>query len=414
MKTPNAITEIRKDFPLLDKGLDIYEGRPVVYFDNAATTLKPKVQIESEIHYLSEGTSNIHRGIHLLSEAATSKFEATRDEVKSLINAPKREEVIFTKGTTDGLNLLANSLTTQLKAGDEIIITTMEHHSNIVPWQMACERHGLKLKVVELNEDSTLNLDHLKSLLSDKVKIYSSLWISNGLGTINPQKEIIQVIKNYNSNILCITDAAQAIGHHVCDVQDLGCDFMCFSAHKLFSSTGVGVLWGKEELLEQMPPYQGGGDMIKHVTFEKTTYNDLPHKFEAGTPNISGVIAFGETLKYLKKIDYTRFQEHEKNLTQYATDNMKKHLGDELIFYGPGLQHKTSIITFNMKGAHAQDVATLLNHSQVAIRTGQHCNGPLMDHLKVTATARASFSFYNTFEEVDHFIKALVELKEFF
>ena len=396
------IDEIRSQFPILKRTI---HDKPFVYFDNGATTLKPLSVSESTKNHYEMETSNIHRGLHFLSEAGTIKYEETRNNIKEFLNARYSSEIIFTSGTTDSLNLLARSLSEKyLKPGDEIIITQMEHHSNIVPWQLACERTGAKLKVIPINDKGELLWDNLDEIINEKTKLISFCHISNSLGTINPVKEIISKVRKQNSEILISIDGAQAVAHQKVDVQDLDCDFYSFSAHKLFGPTGVGVLYGKESVLDSMPPYRGGGDMIDVVTFEKTTYNDLPYKFEAGTPNIAGFIAFNESLKFVNQYKFQDIQAHEDEVLRYATEKMQEI--DKVRIIGTA-DNKCSILSFVVDGLHPHDLGTFLDQDGIAIRTGHHCTQPIMEFFKVPATARASFSIYNTKEEVDQFMTSL-------
>jgi cysteine desulfurase/selenocysteine lyase len=379
-----------------------------VYLDNGATTQKPKSVIEAESTYYSEYNSNIHRGVHHLSQLATQAFEEVREEVKNFINAASTDEIIFTKGTTDGINLIASCFGRKfLNPGDEVLISAMEHHSNIVPWQMICEERGAQLKVIPINEAGELKMDAFEKLVSSKTKIISIVYVSNALGTINPVSEIIK--KAHSLHIPVLLDAAQSISHFPTDVQELNCDYLVFSSHKLFGPTGVGVLYGKAHLLNELPPYQGGGDMIKEVTFEKTTYNVLPHKFEAGTPNIAGVIGLGEAIKYLKSIGFDWIEQQEKELLTYATQKLLSIEG--LKIYGTASQ-KVCVISFLIEGTHPFDVGTLIDQLGIAVRTGHHCTQPLMTFFDIPGTIRASFSFYNTLEEVDLLYNALLKAKK--
>lgn len=382
----------------------------ITYLDSAATTLKPKQVVDAiDRYYLSE-CANVHRGIHTLSEINTSKFEDTRDKIKEFINAPKREEVLFTKGTTDSINLVANSYAqTFLKEGDEILVSTMEHHSNIVPWQMACEKTGAVLKVIPINDQGEILMDEYKKMLGPKTKLVSVVYVSNALGTVNPVNEIISEAHKVGAKVLI--DAAQAMAHESVDVQKMDCDFLAFSGHKMFGPTGVGVLYGKEEILNSMPPYQGGGDMIDQVSFEKTTYNTLPHKFEAGTPNIAGVIGLGAAVDYIKELGIEEIKRYEHELLEYATARMSEVPG--LTVIGTA-KDKASVVSFVIKDLHPHDIATLANKYHVALRTGHHCAQPLMKRLGVPATARASMSIYNTKADVDKLVAALNKMVELF
>jgi cysteine desulfurase / selenocysteine lyase len=399
------IQKIRADFPILSQQV---RGKQLVYLDNAATTQKPQVVIDAINKYYSEQNSNIHRGVHFLSQQATTAYEDARKNIQQFINAPKSEQIIFTKGTTDGINLVAHSFGKAfVKQGDEIIISALEHHSNIVPWQMLCEDRGATLKVIPINQKGELLLEEFKKLLSPKTKLVAVNHISNTLGTINPIEEIISLSHSVGAKVLI--DGAQAVAHTKVDVQQLDCDFYVFSGHKLFGPTGIGVLYGKEELLNAMPPYQGGGDMIKTVTFEKTEYNDLPHKFEAGTPNIVGGIGLGAAIDYVNSIGLENIAQQENELLHYATEQLK--LIDGIRFIGEA-NKKTSVISFLVDGAHPFDVGTILDQLGIAVRTGHHCTQPLMDFYQIPGTVRASFSFYNTKEEVDILAEGLKKAKQ--
>jgi cysteine desulfurase/selenocysteine lyase len=385
-------------------------NKPLIYLDNAASTLKCKPVIDSiDNHYANEA-SNIHRGVHFLSEQGTRKFEETRQKVASFINSPEVETVIFTKGTTESLNLVAECFgRLTFQEGDEILISTMEHHSNIVPWQMIAERTGAKVKEIPVNDLGEIDIEAYKKLLNPKVKMVSTAHVSNSLGTINPIKEMIKLAHEVGAKFA--VDAAQSIAHLKVDVQDLDCDFLAFSAHKMFGPTGVGVLWGKKELFDQMPPYQGGGDMIDVVTIEKTTYNDLPHKFEAGTPHIAGVIALKEAIEYIESIGLEEIARMENELLEYATEKMNQIDGVKIIGTSA---YKSAVVSFVMDEAHPHDIGTLLDKQGIAIRTGHHCTQPLMARFEIPATARASFCFYNTKEEVDRLIDGIRKVQEFF
>ena len=393
------ITELRQQFPTLSRNI---HGKPLVYFDNGATSQKPQSVIDRISRFYENENSNIHRGVHTLSQEATTAYEEARVTIQRYLNAANEHEIIFTKGTTDSINLVAFSFGELLTAGDEIIISAMEHHSNIVPWQMLCERKGCILKVVPISKSGELILEEYHSLLSEKTKLVSMTHISNSLGTINDVKEIIKQAHGVGAKVLI--DGAQSIQHVKVDVQELGCDFFAFSGHKIFGPTGVGVLYGKSELLNEMPPYQGGGDMIKEVTFEKTTYNELPHKFEAGTPDIAGGIGLGAAFEFLNSLDMISVARHEKELLDYAKDRLSKI--DGIQFYGEAV-NRTSVISFLIEGTHPYDVGVLLDKMGIAVRTGHHCTQPVMQFFDIPGTIRASFAFYNTFEEVDKFIAAL-------
>ncbi|MEJ6616321.1 MAG: cysteine desulfurase [Crocinitomicaceae bacterium] len=404
MKQREAITQfdvasIREQFPALHQ--TVY-GKPLVYLDNGATSQKPQVVIDAIDRYYSKENSNIHRGVHFLSQHATTLYEDARTTIQKYINAPSSDEVLFTSGTTGGINLVAFSFGETLKEEDEIIISAMEHHSNIVPWQLLCERKKCVLKVIPINSKGELIMDEFDKLLSSKTKLVSVTHISNALGTINPIREIISKAHSIGSKVLI--DGAQSIQHTKIDVQELDCDFFIFSGHKVFGPTGVGILFGKRELLDQMPPYQGGGDMIAKVTFEKTTYNELPHKFEAGTPNISGGIALGTAFDFLNQLDLDAVEAYETDLLNYAQSELLKLEGLRIIGTAA---HKTSVVSFVIDGLHPFDVGTLLDKQGIAIRTGHHCTQPVMDFFEIPGTIRASFAFYNTKEEVDVLVNGL-------
>ncbi len=402
------IEKVRSDFSQVTNP---YPEKPILYFDSAATTLKPKSVIKSVERYYLEECANVHRGIHTLSEVSTTNYEATRDKLQEFIGAKTREEIIFTKGTTDSLNLVALSYGPEnLSPGDEILISHMEHHSNIVPWQLLAKKTGAILKVAPINDAGEIIISEFEKLLSSKTKIVSCVYISNALGTINPIKEMISLVKEKTKAVF-VVDAAQAVSHLAVDVTDLDCDFMAFSAHKMFAPTGVGVLYGKKDLLEKMPPIFGGGDMIDVVTFEKTTYNDLPYKFEAGTPNIAGVIAWGTAIDYINDLGLSAIYEYESELLTYATQKFEKIEGLRIVGTA---KEKASVISFVMEGLHSHDIATLANKYQLALRTGHHCTQPLMQRMNVPATARASFSIYNTKEEIDKLCTALEKIKTLF
>lgn len=396
---PFIVREIREEFPALRQ--QVY-GKNLIYFDNGATSQKPQVVLDAINKYYSKDNANIHRGVHFMSQRATTEFEEARKIIQRYIKARKSEEVIFTKGTTDSINLVAFSFGELLKEGDEILITAMEHHSNIVPWQMLCERKNLKLRVAPINEKGELIMEEFDKLLNERTKLVSITHISNTLGTINPVKEIAQKAHAVGAKIL--VDGAQSIQHMPIDVKDLDCDFFVFSSHKVFGPTGIGVLYGKEDLLDKMPPYQGGGDMISKVTFERTTYNELPFKFEAGTPHIAGGICLGEAIKFLSQFDSDAIQRHEKELAEYAQDMLDTFEGMRIIGEA---KHKTSVVSFVVDGIHPFDLGTLLDKQGIAVRTGHHCTQPLMDFFGIPGTVRASFAFYNTRQEIDTFIAAV-------
>ncbi len=398
MKSFN-VREIREQFPALRQ--KVYD-RNLIYFDNGATSQKPQMVLDAISTYYSKDNANIHRGVHYMSQKATTEFEEARKIIQTYIHAKKSEEVIFTKGTTDGINLVASSYGELLSSGDEILISAMEHHSNIVPWQLLCERKGLKLKVVPITKKGELDMEQFDLLLSDKTKLVAVTHISNTLGTINPVKTIID--KSHAAGAKVLIDGAQSIQHMPINVTELNCDFYVFSGHKVFGPTGIGVLYGKEELLERMPPYQGGGDMIAKVTFERTTYNELPFKFEAGTPHIAGGICLGEAFRFLHNLDADALQRHEKELTEYAQDLLDTFEGVQIIGEA---KKKTSVVSFHVNGIHPFDIGTLLDKQGIAVRTGHHCTQPLMDFFGIPGTVRASFAFYNTKEEIDTFITAV-------
>ncbi len=401
------IKKIRSDFPNLH--IQVH-GKPLVYLDNAATTFKPRCVIESMGAHYAQGTSNVHRGVHFLSEHATQAFEEARKTVAKFLNAAKPQEIIFTRGATESINLVAQSYgRTFLAAGDEILISHMEHHSNIVPWQILCGQTGCVLKVAPINRQGEIIWKEFLRLLGPKTKIVSVVWVSNSLGTVNPIANIIK--EAHQRGAVVLIDAAQAVTHAPVDVQALDCDFLVFSGHKIFGPTGVGVLYGKEKLLEKMPPYQGGGDMIASVTFAKTTYNVLPYKFEAGTPAIAEVIGLGEALRYVQSIGFADMAAQKKELLEYGTRVLSAIPGVTLIGTA---KEKTSIISFIVEGIHPHDLGTLVDEEGVAIRTGHHCTQPVMAFFGVPATARASLAFYNTKEELDVLAKAIHKAKEVF
>lgn len=394
-----VVREIRQDFPALRQ--QVY-GKNLIYFDNGATSQKPQLVLDAINKYYSKDNANIHRGVHHLSQKATNDYEHARKTIATYINAAKVEEIIFTKGTTDSINLVANSYGELLNEGDEILISYMEHHSNIVPWQMLCERKKLTLKVIPINKKGELDLLAFDQLLTDKTKLLAITHISNSLGTINPIKELTK--KAHLAGAKVLIDGAQSIQHTHIDVQDIDCDFFVFSGHKVFGPTGIGVLYGKEAILEVMPPYQGGGDMIAKVTFEKTTYNELPFKFEAGTPHIAGGICLGTALDYLNQFSISDIENYERELADYAQEMLTTF--EDLKIIGDA-KDKTSVVSFSVKDVHPFDIGTLLDKQGIAVRTGHHCTQPLMDFYQIPGTVRASFAFYNTREEVDLFITAV-------
>lgn len=398
IKKPFNVKEIREEFPALRQ--KIY-GKNLVYFDNGATSQKPQVVLDAINLFYSKENANIHRGVHYMSQRATTEYEASRIRIQKYLNAKKSEEIIFTKGATDSINLVAFSYGELLQAGDEIIISAMEHHSNIVPWQMLCLRKGLVLRVAPISKKGELLMDEFEKMLSKKTKLVAIIHISNTLGTINPIKEIIQ--KSHAVGAKVLIDGAQSIQHLKVDVRDLDCDFFVFSSHKVFGPTGIGVLYGKEDLLDRMQPYQGGGDMISKVTFERTTYNELPFKFEAGTPHIAGGICLGTAFEYLESIDMIAAEKHERELAKYAEDILDTFEGLHIIGEA---KDKTSVVSFTVDGLHPFDIGTLLDKQGIAVRTGHHCTQPLMDFFKIPGTVRASFAFYNTRQEIDLFVEA--------
>ena len=397
----------RKDFPVAEQ---IINGKRLAYLDSGATTLKPNIVIDELDLYNRKETANVHRGLYWLSENATAKFELTRDKIAKLINSPDRKQVIFTKGTTESVNLVAQCYARHfLSEGDEILLSQMEHHSNIVPWQMVAEEKKLTIRVIPINQKGEILFDEYKKLLTQKVKLVSVVYISNALGTINPIKEMVNSAHQIGAKFF--VDAAQAISHIKVDVQDLDADFLAFSGHKMFGPTGVGVLYAKEDLLNQMPPYQGGGDMIDVVTFEKTTYNNLPHKFEAGTPPIAAVIGLGKAVDYINQIGLETIHKVEEELLDYATTKLSSIPGFKI--YGTA-QKKTSVISFGLEGIHPHDIATLIDKEGVSIRTGHHCTQPLMKFFEVPATCRASLSIYNNQADIDQLYAGLIKVKSFF
>ena len=398
------VENIRKDFPILSKKIN---NKPLIYFDNAATSQTPTSVINSISNYYNNYNANIHRGVHSLSEEATQDFESARTKIKEHFNAGDTKEIIFTSGTTHSINIVANGYTDILKSGDEIIVSGLEHHSNIVPWQMMTKKNNAKLKVIPLKENGELDLKVFENLISDKTKLVFVNHVSNALGIINPIEKIIEIA--HKNGAVVLIDGAQSSAHFDIDLQKLDVDFFTASAHKLCGPTGIGFLYGKKELLDLIPPYMGGGEMISDVTFEKTTYADLPHKFEAGTPNISGAIAFGYALDYLNNIGLDNIKKYEDYLLEYATNKLKEI--DGMIIYGD-TPNKTSVISFNIEGLHAYDIGSILDKFGIAVRTGQHCAQPIMDYFKISGTVRVSLSFINTIEEIDELIKAITFAKQ--
>ncbi|MCR5861109.1 cysteine desulfurase [Flavobacterium sp. J372] len=397
------IQKVRADFPILNQKVN---GRPLVYFDNAATSQKPQVVIDAISKYYSEINSNIHRGVHALSQLATDAYEASRQKIQKHLNARYAHEVLFTAGTTHGINLVANGFTKFVKEGDEVMVSAIEHHSNIVPWQMLCERTGAKLVVIPMNDNGELVMEEFNKLLTDKTRIVAVNHISNALGTINPIKYIID--KAHTVGAAVLIDGAQAAPHLRPDMQALDCDFYTFSGHKACGPTGSGVLYGKEEWLNKLPPYQGGGEMIKDVSFEKTTYADLPHKFEAGTPNIAGGIVLGIAIDYLDSVGFDNIIAYEQELLDYGTEQLLKIEGLRIIGTA---EHKTSVISFMIEGLHPYDVGAILDKMGIAVRTGNHCTQPIMQYFGIPGTIRASFAFYNTKEEIDALVAGLNKAK---
>ena len=392
------VEKIRADFPILQR---MVNGKPLIYFDNAATSQTPKIVIDAIVDYYMNYNANIHRGVHTLSQEATDKYEQARETLKTHFNAKYAYEMIFTSGTTHGINMIASGFSNLLKKGDEVIVSALEHHSNIVPWQMLCEKTGAQLKVIPMNEDGALMMSSYNELLSNKTKLVFCNHISNALGTINPIEEIIE--KAHQAGAAVLIDGAQSTPHMKVDFQKLDVDFYVTSAHKICGPTGVGLLYGKKEWLEKLPPYQGGGEMIETVTFKKTTYAGLPHKFEAGTPNICGGIAFGVAIDYMNSIGFDAINKHEQELLEYGTQELLKI--NELKIYGTS--KKTSVISFNVGTIHPYDIGSILDKLGIAVRTGHHCAQPIMDFYKIPGTIRASFAFYNTKEEIDIFVKGL-------
>jgi cysteine desulfurase/selenocysteine lyase len=393
------VQKVRADFPILSQKVN---GKPLVYFDNGATSQKPQVVIDAISKYYSEINANIHRGVHTLSQLATDAYEVSRNTIQNHLNAKHNHEIIFTSGTTFGINLVANGFASLLKAGDEVMVSALEHHSNIVPWQFLCERTGVKLVVIPMNEKGELILSEFDKLLSEKTKIVTVNHISNALGTVNPIEYIIK--KAHGVGAAVLIDGAQATPHLRPDVQALDCDFYVFSGHKVCGPTGVGILYGKEEWLRKLPPYQGGGEMIAEVTFKKTTYADLPHKFEAGTPNIEGGIVLGTAIDYMNAIGFDNIAAYEQELLVYGTKRLQEIEG--LTIFGTS-ENKASVISFNIDGIHPYDIGTIIDKLGIAVRTGHHCAQPIMNFFNIPGTIRASFAFYNTKEEIDIFVEAV-------
>ena len=401
------VNKIRQDFPILKQ---LAYGKPLAYLDNAATSQKPKSVIDAITHYYTTDNSNIHRGVHLLSERATQQYEEAREKVRQFINAREKREIIFVRGTTEALNLVAQSYgRANVNAGDEVLITALEHHSNIVPWQILCSEKSARLRVAPINDEGEVLLDDFADLINERTKLVSIAHVSNALGTINPVREMVELA--HRRGVPVLVDGAQAAPHTQIDVQDLDCDFYAFSGHKVYGPTGIGVLYGKPELLEAMSPYQGGGDMIASVSFEKTTYNTLPYKFEAGTPNIAGTIGLGAAIDYVSEIGVDSIARHEHDLLSYGTELLSKIPGLRLIGTA---KKKAGVLSFVLEGIHPHDVGTVLDREGIAIRTGHHCAMPLMDRFGVPATARASLAVYNTREEIDSLVAGIHKVKEVF
>jgi cysteine desulfurase/selenocysteine lyase len=404
---PLDAVAFRKDFPALNQSV---HGKPLVYLDNAATAQTPLPVIEAVRKFYLEDCANVHRGVHELSQRATDDYENARVEVQKFLGAANSSEIIFTRGTTESINLVAHSYgRSHVQAGDEVLITAIEHHSNIVPWQMLCEERGVRLRVAPINDAGELQMDEFEKLLTERTRIVAVTHVSNALGTINPVKQIIELA--HHRGIPVLVDGAQAVPHMKVNVREMDCDFYALSGHKMFGPTGIGILYGKRSLLNKMPPYQGGGDMIASVTFEKTTYNTLPYKFEAGTPNIADAIGLGETVRYLNRVGMERIAAYEHELLAYATEVVSAIPGVTLIGTA---KRKASVLSFVLEGVHAHDLGTILDREGVAIRAGHHCAQPVMDFYGVPATARASLAFYNTRQDIDHLVAAIDKAKELF
>jgi len=398
-KQKKAFEKIREEFPILDQKIN---GEDLIYLDNAASTQKPKAVINAIKDYYENDHSNVHRGVHTLSVRATEAYENARGKVTEFLNSPNNHQIIFTKGTTDSINLIATSITSLINENDEILITAMEHHSNIVPWQELCKRTGAVLKIIPINENGEILIDDYKDMVSAKTKLISVVHLSNTLGTINPIEDIIKIAKSHD--VITVIDGAQAAGHLPIDVQKLDCDFYLFSGHKIFGPTGIGVLYGKEEILNRIDPYQYGGEMILKVTFEETTYNSLPHKFEAGTPNIAGAVGIGASIDFINSLDRDLCHEYEMSLHDYALNQLEQIDGIRIIGKS---SHKSAIISFVIDGMHPHDIGTIINQKGIAVRTGHHCTMPLMDFYEIPGTVRASFSIYNNHSEIDKLIDAI-------
>jgi len=407
MTTKFDVNRIRNDFPILKQQIN---GNPLVYLDNGATSQKPQSVIDAIVEYYTTTNSNVHRGVHTMSQQATDGYEGARSKVRQFINAGKDEEIIFTRNTTEGVNLVAHSYGRQnISPGDDIIVSNMEHHSNIVPWQMLCEEKGANLKVVPIDDTGELVMDEYQKMLSSRTKLVSITHVSNALGTILPAKQIVAMAHAHGAPVLL--DGAQAVPHMPVDMQDLDCDFYVFSGHKLYGPTGIGILYGKEEYLNAMPPFLGGGEMIKSVTFEKTIYNDLPYKFEGGTPDIAGAIGLGAAIDYVNSLGFDQITAHEEELLQYGTEALESIDGVQIIGTAA---HKAGILSFVMDAAHPHDIGTILDEQGIAIRTGHHCAQPVMQRFQIPATARASLAFYNTKEDIDALVKGIDRVLEVF
>jgi len=400
VRTDFDVAAIRRDFPILQQSVN---GKPLVYLDNAASSQRPQAVIDAISHYYERDHANVHRGVHVLSQRATDAYEGARDVIRNFINARDTKEIIYTRGTTEGVNLVAQSfLRPTIQPGDEILISALEHHANIVPWQLLCEQTGAVLKVIPIDQRGVVDFAAFEQMINPRTKLLGLAHVSNALGTIVPVEQFVAVAKRHGVPVL--VDGAQAIPHTPVDVQALGCDFYVFSSHKMLGPTGMGVLYGRKEVLEKMPPWQGGGDMILSVTFEKTTFNQLPWKFEAGTPHISGAVGLAAAINYLQQIGMDRIASYENELLEYATDRLTRLPGLRVIGTAP---EKAAVVSFVFDGVHPHDIGTIVDTEGVAIRTGHHCAMPVMDFFKIPATARASFAFYNTFEEVDRLVAAL-------
>ena len=401
------VNRVRDDFPILKQQVN---GNPLVYLDNGATSQKPQSVIDAIVEYYTTTNSNVHRGVHSMSQQATESYEGARSKVRKFINARNDREIIFTRNTTEGVNLVANSYGRQnIRSGDDIVVSNMEHHSNIVPWQMLCEEKGANLKVVPIDDSGELVMDEYQKMLSSRTKLVSITHVSNSLGTILPVKQIVEMAHAHGVPVLL--DGAQAVPHMPVDMQELDCDFYVFSGHKLFGPTGIGILYGKEDYLESMPPFLGGGDMIKSVTFEKTIYNDLPYKFEGGTPDIAGAIGLGAAIDYVNGLGFEQITAHEENLLQYGTEALESIAGVRIVGTAA---HKAGILSFVMDAAHPHDIGTILDEQGIAIRTGHHCAQPVMHRFQIPATARASLAFYNTKEDIDALVKGIDRVIEVF